>query len=425
MRAKGNKRERGAYFTPTWVAQSLAGWCIRTGRDLVLDPAAGRGDLLAAAAEQLLSVGGEPQNQVFGVELHPGTARGLRTRLSAFASPQQLLCGDFFVLSEKLPKCDAIIANPPYVRHQEIPNRGVTRMRAALDGRAHLVGGQASAWAYFLVHAPALLKPHGRMAFVLPAEVLTSDYAGPVIDYLAGHFKAVKFVYCDGVVFPGLSQQTVLCLTDDYVGTGNPRGPVEWGTIQVGVAASHKERPHLDQIACEPLGSDATLVRVLAPAEALELERSLQARNDMKCLGDLASVGIGYVTGANRFFHLSEPERKEVNLHARHLSRVVTRSRSIEGLEFTHKDWAKLRAKGDKCWLLTPKNTKDKKITDAAAARSQSKGPQGSQMQKSLLLVEGPDQGCASSIHGVHGSEHGGGSQQCCRSRAQFALRIA
>ena len=147
MRATGNKRERGAYFTPTWLAQSLANWSIRKPQDVVVDPSAGRGDLLVAAAERLATVGGRAAGQVFGVELHRGTARALRMRLAPYAPAGQFLHGDFFSVAAELPKCDVVLANPPYVRHQMIPRRSAAAMRAALNGNAQLVEGRASAWA--------------------------------------------------------------------------------------------------------------------------------------------------------------------------------------------------------------------------------------------------------------------------------------
>ena len=84
MKASGNKRERGAYFTPTWLAESLAHWAIRAPDDVVVDPSAGGGDLLLAAVERLVRVGGSGDRQIFGVELHKGTARALRAKLAAF-----------------------------------------------------------------------------------------------------------------------------------------------------------------------------------------------------------------------------------------------------------------------------------------------------------------------------------------------------
>jgi len=272
MRASGNKRQRGAYFTPKWVAKSLADWAIRTPHDQVVDPAAGRGDLLIAAAERLAALGGKLPAPLFGIELHSQTVRALRTALAAYVPDTQLLHGDFFSLASKLPACDVVLANPPYVRHQEIPARSVTLMREALDGRGRVVAGKASAWAYFLVHALSLLRKRGRLAFVLPSEVLTSDYSPELLTHLGSVFKTVRLIHCHGVVFRDLNQQAVLCLADGYDASGRSVGAVEWASVGVkSVAPPHTFR--LGQLECEPIRAGTTLMRLLAPRAALRGRR--------------------------------------------------------------------------------------------------------------------------------------------------------
>ena len=50
--------------------------------------------------------------------------------------------------------------------------------------------GLTASWASFLVAAASLLKPGGRMAFVVPAAIGHAPYAAPLLDYLVGHFTA-------------------------------------------------------------------------------------------------------------------------------------------------------------------------------------------------------------------------------------------
>lgn len=362
MKATGSKRERGAYFTPAWLAQSLANWAIRTPDDVVVDPSAGSGELLLAAAKRLTAVGGTGDRQIFGVELHTQTARALRAKLGAFARANQLLRGDFFSLTARLPECDIVLANPPYVRHHAIPLRSVAAMRASLNGQAHLVDGRASAWAYFLVRAPTLLRAHGRLAFVLPAEVLMSDYAEPIVEYLAGHFESVKLIHCNRVIFRTLGQQTVLCLADNYHPAKRSTGVVGWASLEVDGAIDRQTAPQLSGVACKSRRADSKLMRLLAPPDVLTVDEMLQEHPNVRRLGDLASVGIGYVTGSNSFFHLTEAQRKGFGLRAHHLIRVVTRSSGSAGIEFTLDDWSRLRDNGDACWLFAPKHTNHKSV---------------------------------------------------------------
>jgi hypothetical protein len=89
---------------------------------------------------------------------------------------------------------DAVIGNPPFVCYQE--HRGHVRRRsvaAALEQGVRL-SGLASSWAATLVHASAFLRPSGRLAMVLPAELLTVGYAEPIRRWLRKRFAVVNLV---------------------------------------------------------------------------------------------------------------------------------------------------------------------------------------------------------------------------------------
>lgn len=96
--------------------------------------------------------------------------------MTAAGRPVQLRVGDFFgMVGER--RFDAVIGNPPYVRYQ-----GCTGALRAAGRRAALNGGVgltalASSWAAFTVHAAEFLRPGGRLGLVLPAELLTVNYA--------------------------------------------------------------------------------------------------------------------------------------------------------------------------------------------------------------------------------------------------------
>src|SRR5207245_583455 len=54
----------------------------------------------------------------------------------------------------------------------------------------------------------------GRLAAVLPSDLLSADYGAPLLTYLQTTFSALHLAYCDDAVFPALSQQTILLLAD-------------------------------------------------------------------------------------------------------------------------------------------------------------------------------------------------------------------
>jgi hypothetical protein len=354
VKASGSRRERGAYFTPHAVAEALANWAIKSRSEIVLDPAAGRGHLLAAAAKRLRDLGRKRSPQIWGVELHGRSFQRLVTNFRAWGiSDKNALEGDFFSCVADLPKCDVALMNPPYVRHHDIPTATRDTMINALNGTRGIVDGRASAWAYFLALIPELLKAGGRIAAVLPTDLLASDYGAPVLDYLQNVFSTVSLIYCDGDVFPTLSQQTILLLADGHRKEDGRKAAMELRrvryAVQGGSGFSLKSKKQ-----GKTFRAGETLPRILAPRSALAIEARLMKRNDVKMIGDLAKVELGYVTGDNGFFHLSAADARRFGISDTHLTRALTRERDLLGVRFTATDWKRRMNEGAKDWLLTP-----------------------------------------------------------------------
>lgn len=105
---------------------------------------------------------------------------------------------------------DAVIGNPPFVRYQA--HRGEVRKRSAAAALAQGVrlSGLASSWASLLVHATGFLKPTGRVAMVVPSELLTVGYAEPVRRWLLSRFEAVHLVFFEHLQFADAEEHVVL-----------------------------------------------------------------------------------------------------------------------------------------------------------------------------------------------------------------------
>ena len=75
----------------------------------------------------------------------------------------------------------------------------------------------------------------------------------------------------------------------------------------------------------------------------------------MSQLGSIADVGIGYVTGANGFFHLKEATIREYGIPRHFLTPAVRRGRDLAGLRYTESDWKRT----DASYLLEVRNETD------------------------------------------------------------------
>ncbi|MBF6592843.1 MAG: N-6 DNA methylase [Thermaceae bacterium] len=334
----------GAYYTSLPVAEFLVRWALQSPNDRVLDPSFGGGVFLYAASQRLKELGGKPQKQVFGVELdaevHARTARilaeGFRVGNSSLAH------GDFFdVDANTFGSPEVIVGNPPFIRYQRFTGAGRDKAlkRAAAEG-VHL-SKLASSWAPFLVHSAALLKDGGRIGMVIPMELGHAAYARPVLEYLAGRFEQVRFLTFRKKLFPDLSQDVLLLLAENK---GWFEASFHTLDLENAEALARLRTPlkRAKKLETRELSSGKErLLEGWIPRKARELYRELRDSARVQRLGQIADVGIGYVTGDNQYFHLSPQQARELKIPKTFLKPAIRRSRALAGLRLTQQDWQK------------------------------------------------------------------------------------
>jgi len=181
------RRRSGAFFTPRHIAEyavrEALGPHLAKGKNpaelRVVDPAAGAGAFLMAAAR---SLGGNTA-ALTGVDCDSGAlaAAGLALRRAfPHGGDPHLWTGDALLHGPEAPlessSFDAVVGNPPFLNVK----RGALRhVHAELCARYHTARGQYDSWSLFLELALTLLRSGGRYALVLPRPFLASEsYAG-------------------------------------------------------------------------------------------------------------------------------------------------------------------------------------------------------------------------------------------------------
>ena len=349
------RKARGAFFTPPAIAEFLARWAISTPQSRVLDPTCGEAVFLLAAAERLRALGVSPasiREQLSGIDVHQPSLDSSAKLLGELQTGANLVCGDFFEIptpaqfGDRVGWQDAVIGNPPFIRYQE--HRGIARKRSATAALAQGVrlSGLASSWAAALVHASAFLKPTGRLAMVLPAELLNVGYAEPIRRWLRERFAVVNLVMFEHLQFRGTSEQVVLLVAR---GTG-PSAP--FCLYHVENADDLADVHPLDPIGANP-SADGKWSDLVLPLETRQLLYEVSRR--LVRLDTYGSLELGTVTGANDYFALSESTRKAHGLTERHLRRISPPgTRHLKGTAFSRAQWEELKLADERVWLLCP-----------------------------------------------------------------------
>src|ERR1700730_5083466 len=92
---------------------------------------------------------------------------------------------------------------------------------------------------------------------------------------------------------------------------------------------------------------------------ARDLYRNIAAREDTLHVGNLASVGIGYVSGANDFFHLRPTEAERWDIPAQFLHPSVRNGRDLPPSRLTRGTVDRCKRDDDPILLLRLPKTHD------------------------------------------------------------------
>ncbi len=341
------RKARGAFFTPVGITQHMAEWAIRSADDRVLEPSTGEAAFLVSAVERLLELGNEAPS-VNGVEIHAPSAEAARALIGAAGGTADIVVKDFFMV-EASATFDAIIGNPPFIRYQDWtgPQRDRARFAALQQGVA--LTGLSSSWAAFVVHSAGFLKPGGRLSLVLPAELLSVNYAAPVRRFLLENFASVELVVFDEQVFPDAEADTVLVKADGW-----RRTPAGSAVLRQTRNASTLRELKAGTTWAPIDTADRWTAMALSPVTTSVMTRlaGVSAFVPLEAFGD---TSLGAVTGGNRYFALSPERVRELGIPRRDLLRISPPGSShLRGLELTRNALTRLGQDKQPIWLLYP-----------------------------------------------------------------------
>ncbi len=311
---------RGGYYTPPALARWLTRWALDAGARSVLEPGCGDGAFLDALAKA------RPRRQlhVTAIELDVLEASKARRK---HASVHQ---GDFFAwLDAHDDTFEAVVGNPPYIRYQYLEPEPRAIAERLCERSGVPISKLTNAWVPFVVQSVERLVPGGRLAMVIPAEVMHVHHAEGLRRFLERNARALTVVHIRAMVFEGALQGVVLLLFEKAAKGEPPCAPaiVEAESVISLPAALDMERRPLRR-------PGRWMWSLLDDAEAALLAR---ASEHTPSFADLASVDIGIVTGCNEFFVTDRETVAEYGLE-RWVLPMLGKSEHVSGVRYTRAD---------------------------------------------------------------------------------------
>lgn len=342
-------RERGQFWTPDWIADAMVTYVVGAGATHVFDPAVGAGAFLkaakrASAARQNLAL--------LGVEIDPSVlSQALETGLSSddLANVQ---VRDFLTDPPNGP-FQAIVANPPYIRHHRLSKELKGHLRGLA---ARLLGtpldGRAGVHVYFLIQALRLLAPEGRLAFIMPADTCEGVFSTKLWTWITSNYRldVVVTFAPEASPFPGVDTNPIIFA----IRNAQPTDTFYWLRC-----TNPTSRALKDCITSDFQGAtvDGLIIQRRQIREGLFTGLSRGAREGNEegpSLGDFALVMRGIATGANDFFFLTRKQTTDLGIPSEFLLPAVGRTRDVQANTITAETLRQLDIAGRPTLLFAP-----------------------------------------------------------------------
>lgn len=236
--------ELGQFYTPPEVVELITRLTVRSSDDRILDPGCGSGSFLVNAYSRLKSLKEETNlpithqgilNQIYGIDINrfPAHLSAINLALRDLNSETRdtnVIVRDFFNVRPKdeqivagesagkggetetinLPRqVDAVIGNPPYIRHEEIADKD--NCRAHLEEVGAQLNEQSDIYTYFFTHASEFLKEGARLGFITSNLWLRVRYGEELQEFFLDNFKIHAIINSRQRVFEG--QLVPTCIT--------------------------------------------------------------------------------------------------------------------------------------------------------------------------------------------------------------------
>ncbi|ALX04163.1 class I SAM-dependent methyltransferase [Aeromicrobium erythreum] len=343
---------RGGYYTPQPIARFVAEWAAQAG-PRILEPSCGDGAILQELAS-VVSSDALTAVELLRVEAAKASKRsGVKVRVSDFFgwfTPKQQ--GTF----------DAVAGNPPYIRFGSWDEASREPALDLMRQQGMRPTKLTNAWVPFVVASVLAVRPGGRVALVLPAELLQVGYAAALRSYLVDNCSSVTIVSFQRLVFPGILQEVVLLLAE------RGQGPAEIRTVEVS-NASHLDAFHsADAPAARArLHESEKWTKYYLDTDTIALLRKVRTDGRLLPMERFAGVDVGVVTGRNSFFCLTASEARDRKLTPFTMP-LVSRSMQVPALSFTPDDLEKQEVTEARTRLLAVSSDVDPRRKKALAS---------------------------------------------------------
>lgn len=347
MRLKKDSSEqklRGAYYTPSQLANAMVSLVASPNITNVLEPSCGDGVFLDSLSS--LNLLGNIPN-ITAVEIEPDEARKVsdnyKSNENVHILNEDFL--DFYLNVYGRQSYDLILGNPPYIRYQYLTEEQREVLSSILTAHGMKSNKLINVWVAFLVACVQLLSENGKIAFVIPAEILQVKYAEDLRLFLANQLSKITLLTFKQLVFPDIEQEILVLIGE--------KGKEEKGIRIVELSDLEDfKKLNINLNGFQKINHvKEKWTKYFVSAEEIEVIRSIRNDRRFTKFSDLALINVGITTGNNTYFSVDEETTEEYDLESVVLP-LIGKSSHAHGIFFTNNDWQENKKSRKRAMLI-------------------------------------------------------------------------
>jgi len=332
---ESEQKLRGGFYTEPVIASFLARWVKVSKPKSLLEPSCGDGAFLGAIEKARIT----SLKRITACELNEEEAEKATTRTSL---PVKVLKTDFLrwylFFAQNEEGFDAVVGNPPFIRYQYLPAEQQLLAEKIFAQLRLPFTKHTNAWVPFVLASIRLLRPGGRLAMVIPSEIFHIPHAQSLRRYLAEQCSKILILDPEEIWFDDTLQGTVLLMAEKKLEVLEKSRGVAIVPIKSREALAGNPEDYFQSAAyTNGVTIEGKWMPVFLSIRERALLAELKACDDVKRFKDIASVDVGIVTGANKFFLVPDATVEEFALQ-RWAHPMFGRSDHVKGLVYSDID---------------------------------------------------------------------------------------
>ena len=339
---ESQEKLRGGYYTPARITDYLCKWILSDQPRTILEPSCGDGAFIKA-----INTNRKYDVKITGIELDKEEARKSEKISNSGA---HIIQADFLEWAQEMTakgtRYDAIIGNPPYIRYQYLSKAAQEKSEAIFKHNNLRFTKHTNAWVPFVIASINLLKEGGRLAMVVPSEIMYVLHATGLREFLLKSCTKVLIIDPNELLFDEALQGTIILLAEKKKDASRPSLGVgiKTGSISEILSVS-AEKWWLKTPTLAPAELEGKWTKLfLSPTELATLKRVLRSDKIVR-FRDIATVDVGIVTGANRFFLVDDATVRKFQLK-KYVKNMFGRSSNSPGVIYSKASLENQKATG-------------------------------------------------------------------------------